>query len=99
MQVPQTSFCALEYHRWALRSLTRPSGWRFVKLLQRPISAPTLQLHGGLDGCLLPRTAQGSGRYVSGKYEWQLLPDVGHFLQSEAPDRITGELIRFAKED
>jgi pimeloyl-ACP methyl ester carboxylesterase len=98
MQIPQASFCALEYHRWALRSLTRPSGWRFVKLLQRPISAPTLQLHGGLDGCLLPRTAQGSGRYVSGKYEWQLLPDVGHFLQSEAPDRVTGELIRFAKE-
>ncbi len=57
-----------------------------------------LQLHGGLDTCLLPRTAQGSGRYVSGKYEWQLLPGVGHFLQSEAPERVTGELIRFAKE-
>ena len=98
MQIPQASFCALEYYRWALRSLTRPSGWRFVKLLQRPIGTPTLQLHGSLDPCVLPRTAQGSGRYVSGKYEWQLLPDIGHFPQSEAPERVTGELLRFAKE-
>lgn len=98
IQIPRASFCALEYYRWALRSLTRPSGWRFVKLLQRPIAAPTLQLHGSLDPCMLPRTAQGSGRYVSGKYEWQLIRDAGHFLPSESPERVTGELIRFAKE-
>jgi len=99
MLIPQASFCAMEYYRWAIRSMTRPSGWRFVKLLQRPISAPTLQLHGGLDPCILPRTAQGSGRYVLGKYEWQLLADVGHFPHAEAPQLVTGELIRFAKED
>jgi pimeloyl-ACP methyl ester carboxylesterase len=89
----------MEYYRWSIRSLTRPSGWRFAALLQRPISVPVLQLHGALDPCVLPRTAQGSGRYVSGFYEWQLLPGVGHFPQSEAPELVTSELIRFAKEE
>ncbi|MDQ1654019.1 MAG: hypothetical protein QOI35_3219 [Cryptosporangiaceae bacterium] len=98
MGVPQAAFCALEYYRWSVRSLTRPSGWRFAKLLQQPIEAPVLQIHGALDPAILPRTAQGSGRYVSGTYEWQVLPDVGHFPQSEAPDHVTGELIRWAKE-
>jgi pimeloyl-ACP methyl ester carboxylesterase len=98
MRIPQAAFCAMEYYRWSIRSLTRPSGWRFASLLQRPIEAPVLQLHGALDPFILPRTAQGSGRYVSGQYEWQLLPGVGHFPQSESPDAVTGELIRWAKE-
>jgi pimeloyl-ACP methyl ester carboxylesterase len=98
MRIPQAAFCAMEYYRWSIRSLTRPSGWRFASLLQRPIEAPVLQLHGALDPFILPRTAQGSGRYVSGQYEWQLLPGVGHFPQSESPDTVTGELIRWAKE-
>jgi pimeloyl-ACP methyl ester carboxylesterase len=96
--IPQASFCAMEYYRWALRSLTRPSGWKFAKLLARPITAPVLQLHGALDTCMLPTTAAGSSRYVTGAYEWRLLADVGHFPQSEAPDLVTGELIRWAKE-
>jgi pimeloyl-ACP methyl ester carboxylesterase len=96
--IPQASFCAMEYYRWALRSLTRPSGWKFAKLLARPITAPVLQLHGALDSCMLPSTAAGSGRYVTGPYEWRLLDDVGHFPQSETPDLVTGELIRWAKE-
>jgi len=98
MQIPQAAFCAMEYYRWSVRSLTRPSGWRFARLLSRPITAATLQLHGGLDPCLLPSTAQGSGRYVSGPYEWRMVPGVGHFPHQEAPDLVTGELLRWAKE-
>jgi pimeloyl-ACP methyl ester carboxylesterase len=60
--------------------------------------APVLQLHGDLDGCILPRTAQGSGRYVAGAYEWRTLDGVGHFPQNEASDLVSGELIRWAKQ-
>ena len=98
IRIPQASFCALEYYRWSVRSLTRPSGWKFHRLLRAPIAAPVLQLHGALDTCLLPRTAAGSGRYVTGPYEWRLLPEVGHFPQSEAPETVTGELLRWLKE-
>jgi pimeloyl-ACP methyl ester carboxylesterase len=74
MQIPQAAFCALESYRWAFRSVLRLHGYRFVKLLQQPIVTPTLQLHGALDRAILPRTAQGSGRYVIAAYEWRLLP-------------------------
>ena len=62
MQIPQAAFCALEAYRWAFRSVLRLHGYRFVKLLQQPITTPTLQLHGALDPAILPRTAQGSSR-------------------------------------
>ncbi len=79
------------------RSALRLHGYRFVKLLQQPIVAPTLHLHGALDTAMLPRTAQGSGRYVIAPYEWRLLDGVGHFPHVEAPDLVTGEMLRWAK--
>jgi pimeloyl-ACP methyl ester carboxylesterase len=97
MRIPQAAFCALEAYRWVARSALRLQGYRFVKLMQRPSSVPTLQLHGALDTAVLPRTAQGSGRYVTAPYEWRLLPDVGHFLHQEAPDVVTGEILRWLK--
>ena len=97
IQLPQAAFCALEAYRWALRSALRLSGRRFVKLLQEPVRVPTLQLHGDLDSCLLPRTAQGSGRYVAANYEWRVLNGVGHFPQHETPEAVTGEILRWCK--
>ena len=99
MGTPQAAFCALEAYRWALRSVLRPSGYRFVKLLQHPIQVPTLHLHGEVDPATLPRTAQGSGRYVTAAYEWRLLGSVGHFPHLEAPELVTGEILRWVKED
>jgi hypothetical protein len=57
-----------------VRSALRLQGYRFVKLMQQPLITPTLQLHGALDTATLPRTAQGSGRYVIAPYEWRLIP-------------------------
>ena len=99
MLIPASAHCALEYYRWAVRSLPRPDGLRYARLLAEPVSAPTLQLHGQLDRCLLPRTAQGSSRYVAAAYEWRLLDGVGHFLPQETSELITGELLRWAKGD
>jgi pimeloyl-ACP methyl ester carboxylesterase len=90
--------CALEYYRWAVRSLPRSDGRRFRRALRRPLDVPTLQLHGSVDACALPETAQGSGRYVAGRYEWRLLDGIGHFPHEEAPDLVTGELVHWAKQ-
>ncbi|MEU2612967.1 alpha/beta hydrolase [Micromonospora sp. NPDC007271] len=97
MQIPQAAFCAMEGYRWAFRSVLRLHGYRFVKLMQRPLATPTLQLHGALDRASLPRTAQGSGRYVTAPYEWRLLDEVGHFPHVEAPDVVLGEILRWTK--
>jgi pimeloyl-ACP methyl ester carboxylesterase len=97
MQIPQAAFCALEAYRWVFRSAMRLQGYRFVKLMQEPLVTPTLQLHGSLDQATLPRTAQGSGRYVIAAYEWRLLEGAGHFLHQEAPDVVTGEILRWLK--
>jgi pimeloyl-ACP methyl ester carboxylesterase len=98
VRIPKTAHCALEYYRWMLRSVVRPDGLRYAKSLSEPVTAPTLQLHGALDTSQLPRTAQGSGRYVAAAYEWRLLDGVGHFPHQEAPERVTGELLRWAKD-
>ena len=97
IQVPGVAHSALEYYRWAVRSQLRPSGHQFVRRMAQPVTAPLLQLHGSLDGCLSPATALGSGRYVAGEYHWRLLDGVGHFLQQEAPDTVSGELVEWAK--
>jgi pimeloyl-ACP methyl ester carboxylesterase len=98
LRIHPVAHCSLEYFRWLVRSLPRSDGRRYARALaQHPVAAPVLQLHGELDGCVLPRTAQGSGRYVTGEYQWRSLDGVGHFPQNEAADLVSGELIRWAK--
>ncbi len=95
-RIPQAAYGAMEYHRWAARSQLRPDGLRYARRMAAPITAPTLQLHGEEDLCVLPDTARGSGRYVAGAYEWRELPGVGHFLPEEAPDQVTAAIAEWA---
>ncbi|HEX5291326.1 MAG TPA: alpha/beta hydrolase [Streptosporangiaceae bacterium] len=93
MRIPHVAHSALEYHRWFLRSRLRPDGVRYARAMRRPIQAPTLHLHGALDGCVLPSAARGSGRYVEAPYRWRLLDGVGHFPHEESPGRFDSELL------
>ncbi|MGI8697016.1 MAG: alpha/beta fold hydrolase [Mycobacteriales bacterium] len=97
MQLPAAAHCALEYHRWLVRSQLRTDGWRYRKVMSRPVGVPTLQLHGGADPNMLARSAQGSGRYVAAPYEWRAFAGIGHFPAEEAPELVSGELIAWAK--
>jgi pimeloyl-ACP methyl ester carboxylesterase len=97
MQIRYTPNRALEYYRWSVRSTARTDGRRYRAAMRAPITVPTLALHGALDGCVLPGTAQGSGQYVAADYEWRQLDGVGHFPHEEAPETVTGELLRWCK--
>ena len=97
MRIHPVAYCSSEYFRWLVRSLPRTDGRRFAASLRAPISAPVLQLHGDFDTCVLPATAQGSGQFVIGDYEWRVLDGVGHFPQNEVPELVSGELVRWAK--
>ncbi|MFB4289177.1 alpha/beta fold hydrolase [Nonomuraea sp. ATR24] len=92
-RIPAVAHCALEYHRWFGRSQLRPDGLRYARAMRTEIEAPTLQLHGALDRCILPRTAQGSSRYVAAPYRWRLLEGAGHFPHEEIPDVFDTELL------
>lgn len=97
MRIHPVSFCASEHYRWMARSMVRADGRRYAAALRNPITAPVLHLHGDFDTCVLPTTAQGSGQYVTGEYEWRVIDGVGHFPHNEVPDFVSGELIRWAK--
>ncbi len=85
--------CALEYHRWAVRSIPRADGRRFARRMREPIRVPVLQMHGEMDGAVLPSSAAGSGELVEAPYDWRLLPDVGHFPHEEAPELVSEALL------
>ena len=95
-RIPQAAYGGMEYYRWAVRSQLRPDGLRYARRMAAPITAPTLQLHGELDPCVLPSTARGSDRYVAGPYEFRELPGVGHFPQEEAPDEVSRAVAEWA---
>jgi len=93
MLLLNTAHCALEYHRWALRSVVRPDGLRFASRMKAPVSCPVLHMHGELDTSVLPNSAQGSGEHVTGPYSWVSLPGVGHFPHEEDPDGFHSTLL------
>lgn len=95
MQIESVAHSALEYHRWAVRSLARPDGLRYARRMRTPIPRPVLHLHGARDPAILPSTAAGSGRYVAGPYTWSIVPDAGHFPQEENPDAVNATLLRW----
>jgi pimeloyl-ACP methyl ester carboxylesterase len=92
-QIPGMAHCSLECYRWLFRSVPRPDGIRYARRMRTQIQVPTLHLHGALDPCVLPRSAQGSGRYVERPYRWKLIEGAGHFPHEERPHAFDAELI------
>jgi pimeloyl-ACP methyl ester carboxylesterase len=88
-----TAHCALEYHRWALRSIPRPDGIRYVRRMRDPIWAPVLHVQGAADPIVLPSSARGSEAYVRGPYRWLELDGCGHFPHEEQAGAFQAELI------
>jgi pimeloyl-ACP methyl ester carboxylesterase len=97
LAIPGAAHSALEYYRWAFRSLTRPSGHRYGRLLDRGVQQPVLHLHGTEDGCIRPETVHGSGAWARGGYELQLLQGLGHFPHQEAPELVSELLLEHAR--
>jgi pimeloyl-ACP methyl ester carboxylesterase len=97
MQIPGVAHSSLEWYRWAVRSQSRPSGVRFLRLMARGVQAPVLQIHGAVDSCTLPATAQGSAAYAPAGHTMHLLDGVGHFPHEEAPDRVSALLLEHAR--
>lgn len=87
-----TVHCALEYHRWSLRSIVRPDGIRFIQQMKAPVWCPVLHVVGELDPTVLPSSSVGSQAYVRGPYQWAPIADSGHFPHEERPEEFHAQL-------
>ena len=92
MLLPGTAYGALEFYRWALRSIPRRDGRRFVAAALEPVTVPVLQVHGRLDPAILPATVDGSEQHVSASYKRVDL-ECGHFPHEEVPDSFHAALL------
>jgi pimeloyl-ACP methyl ester carboxylesterase len=90
--------CALEYHRWFVRSLPRRDGRRFAAAMARPVTAPVLHLHGAQDPTVLLRTVEGSQAYVRAPYRLVVIEGAGHFLAEEQPAAVTEHLLTLVRQ-
>jgi len=98
IRVPFVAHSAMEYYRWALRSLPRADGRRFRAALQAPITVPVLNLHGEQDPFVLLPGVLASHRRVSGRLRFELISQAGHFLPEEAPEEVTRALLDWLPE-
>ena len=85
--------CALEYHRWVVRSRPRTDGRRFNAAMRTPVRAPVLQVVGA-DDTVLPRGATRiSPSLLAGPHERAVLAGVGHFPHEECPEGFNETLL------
>ncbi len=97
LRVPGVAHSALEYYRWAFRSQFRPDGGRFAAAVDTPTGLPVLQIHGTVDGCVLPDTAERSAPWRGPGSRCTRLTGIGHFPHLEAPDATTTALLDFLR--
>lgn len=95
-QVPFAAHSAMEQVRWLYRSGPRADGHRYATALRQADAVPTLQVHGGADGCypVTRAVADGAvGRHLGSGYRFEMLSGAGHYLAEEEPDRVSALLV------
>jgi len=86
---------AIDYYRAVVRTLLLPSErQRLEKVYQTPITTPVTLVWGMSDEALSSKVAQKSHLDAHTEVEWRPLPDIGHFVDLEAPELLTKEIRR-----
>jgi pimeloyl-ACP methyl ester carboxylesterase len=86
------SHCALEYHRWLVRSRLRADGRRFAAAVRRPVEQPVLCVMGAEDPALPASGIERSRRHVTQALVEGRVAHAGHFPHEEQPEEFTGLL-------
>lgn len=87
----------LEYYRAAVRPFSL--GVRRVRTsLRERVSVPTLHIHGANDGCVGPAATEGQEPLFTGPFAREIWSGIGHFMQVEAPERVSARIARFCAE-
>ncbi len=87
------SHCALEYHRWLVRSRVRADGRAFGRTMATPVAQPVLLVIGAEDPALPPTSFEDTRPHLLGPLTEHVMPGVGHFPAEEDPDGFTELLL------
>lgn len=87
------SHCALEYHRWLVRSRVRADGRRFGRSMATPVGQPVLLVLGADDPALPLTSFEDTRPHVLGPLTEHVMPAVGHFPPEEDPEGFTELLL------
>jgi pimeloyl-ACP methyl ester carboxylesterase len=95
LQVWPAPHCALEYHRWLVRSRVRSDGRRYSSRMRTPIQVPILQVRGGLDAMVPAAGTLTPPTLAAGPYRHEVLTTAGHFPHEEAADLFNEVLLHW----
>ena len=93
-QVGNTAHCAIEFHRWAMRSIPRPDGRQFANDMTVGVDVPVLQIHGQYDNSILVETAMDSAQWVNSRWSPVTL-EAGHMLPEQMPQETLDAILKW----
>jgi pimeloyl-ACP methyl ester carboxylesterase len=91
---PGAAWAALAYYRAAARSVLSDR----ARLHGRKVASPTLVIWGEQDPALGKELTLGLDRYVRGPLRIEYLPDAGHWVVEQFPDRVAELVTGFLAE-
>ncbi len=68
-----------------------------MRMMTDPIEVPGLMLHGRNDGCMGAELIDGMSALFPRGLRVEIVPDTGHFLHQEAPERINAIVLDFLR--
>jgi len=94
---PNVAEAALGYYRCTLNPAHQDPQLADLQMLisMSPISVPSLVLHGGRDGCMSADLLDGMETLFPAGLRKFVLPDAGHFIHQEQPERINRVVLEF----
>jgi pimeloyl-ACP methyl ester carboxylesterase len=100
LSVPGVLEAALGYYRTAFNPSSKSPALEPLesKIGVEPIAVPSLYLHGAEDGCVGIEVTQDMEALFPAGLRRVVLEHVGHFLQVEAPDRVSTEILDFLQQ-
>ena len=60
-----------------------------------PILVPALYMHGADDGCIGAEMAEGIEQFFLGRFEKHIIPQAGHFVHLEQPEKVNRLIMEF----